>query len=112
MQHPVLQLPLLQHLARMLGNGKRHRGLQSRPLRSGATLPSMERTPSLIGRVGRLPLIARAEGATFLNCYLSRTTLSPARVAALSSRPVRSKVSLCPSGGDAFGRPVPRLVGG
>jgi hypothetical protein len=56
MQYPVLQFPLLQHLAGMLGDGKRHRGLQSRPLRSGATLP---RTP-LIER--RLPSRARHQG--------------------------------------------------
>jgi hypothetical protein len=43
----VLQFPLLQHLAGMLGHGKRHRGLQSRPLRSGATLPAVGRTPWL-----------------------------------------------------------------
>jgi hypothetical protein len=42
MQHPVLQFPLLHCLARMLGHRKRHRGLQSRSLWSGATLP---RTP-------------------------------------------------------------------
>jgi hypothetical protein len=34
--------PVLHCLARMLGHRKRHRGLQSRSLRSGATLP---RTP-------------------------------------------------------------------
>jgi hypothetical protein len=52
MQYPVLQFPLLHCLARMLGHGKRHRGLQSRSLRSGPTLPAIGRTPWLIARRG------------------------------------------------------------
>jgi hypothetical protein len=35
----------------MLGHGKRHRGLQSRPLRSGVTLPAVGRTSWLVARV-------------------------------------------------------------
>ena len=50
MQYSVLQFPLLQHLAGMLGHGKRHRDLQSGPLRSGATLPAVGRTPWLTAR--------------------------------------------------------------
>jgi hypothetical protein len=52
MQYSVLQFPLLQHLAGMLGHGKRHRGLQSRPLWSGATLSAVGQTPWLIARRG------------------------------------------------------------
>jgi hypothetical protein len=59
MQYSVLQFPLLQHLAGMLGHGKRHRGLQSRPLRSSATLPAVGRTPWLIARRGEALAMSR-----------------------------------------------------
>src|SRR5580704_3525491 len=99
MQYSVLQFPLLQHLAGMLGHGKRHRGLQSRPLRSGATLPAVGRTPWLTARsvarvrntfsaVHRLQLAARS-GAISLVRPVARVT-----VAAEVHRPLDGSTAL------------------
>jgi hypothetical protein len=77
MQYSVVQFPLLQHLAGMLGHGKRHRGLQSRPLWSGATLPALDGTWLNARTVARVRRWIAEHGSQ----HLLRSPQAPTRAA-------------------------------